>query len=112
MEALLLQDLVGQVMVGDFNDHDGAVVGDETRRVVEVDVVTGQTIGHGMQSAGLVRDFNGERVHQFNNKAFVLEGLQAVSGLLTRNFITPNGPVLATASQRMLMLALARILVK
>jgi len=59
-----------------------------------------------MQSAGLVRDFNGERVHQFGDEAFVFEGLAGHLRSLTRNFITPNGPVLATASQRMLMLAL------
>src|ERR1017187_4112609 len=111
-KALLLQDIAGLGHVGDFKDHDGAVVGDETGGVVEVDVVAGQAIGHGMQSAGLVRDFNGERVHQFGDEAFVFEGLEAISGSLTRNFITPNRPVLATASQRMLMLALARILVK
>ena len=99
-------------MVGDFNDQDGAVVGDETRRVVEVDLMTGQTIGHGMHSTGLVRNFDGERVHQFNDKAFCLRASQAFSGSLTRNFITPNGPVLATATQRMLILAPARILVK
>ena len=75
-------------------------------------ILCGETIGHGMQSAGLVRDFDGERVHEFSDEAFVFKGLPAISGSLTRNFITPKGPVLATASQRMLMPASARILVK
>src|ERR1035437_4265902 len=53
-EALLLKDGPRLDGLVDFDDQDGALVGDEAGTVIEVDVVLAQQIGYRLQRPGLV----------------------------------------------------------
>ena len=76
---MLLKDLAGFGQFMDFNDENGAVLGDEAGAVVEVDLVLAEGISYGAEGAGLIGDFDSEDLEEGDHKATLFE---AVDGLV------------------------------
>jgi len=77
---LLGENEPGLVEVTGFEEEDGAAVEHEAGTIVEAEVRVGKRAGHGVESARLVWDFDGEHLHKGNGEAMAFESVEGLVG--------------------------------